>query len=372
MDDAEKVLWQARDAHGKRLGQLKNVVGIGLGAKVVNGKGSPDRPCLRVYVTEKVPESELDPAEMVPSRVDDVETDVIQRVQDIALGTPTALGGEVTPYTSYERPITGGAQIARVGLGGAMQYPGTATCSVRILSQGQEVPVDYLLSAAHVLWPTLKDKSYKPGSNDVHQPYAGMPFAPGPTDIAYVGDNQDRWMLSGPGVAQTVDCGLARIKDGYQPSNYVMHTGQLDHPNNTGVSRITYSPTLDVQKYGRATGRSSGVVHGISEPGMLGSYSNPNIELIDLFEITPIDPPNKFCDEGDSGSPVVVPYSDPTDPKGGHATLVGILIGARSVNGTVMGIACKIENVFQALNISHLCGLAAPKFPPYVPPAHIA
>jgi hypothetical protein len=317
-----------------------------------------------VYVTEKVPESELDPAEVVPPRVDGVETDVIERVQDIALGTPTTLAGEVTPYTTYERPIKGGAQIARPGPAGATQYLGTATCSVRLNdSAGNEVDADYLLSAAHVLWPTLKDKSYKPINNDVHQPYSGMP-GKGPTDIAFVGDNQDRWMLSGPGVAQTVDCGLARIKDGYQPNNYVMHIGQLDHPS-TGVDRIGWSPTQQVAKFGRATGRSYGIVHGISEPGMLGAYSNPNIELIDLFEITPVDPPNKFCDEGDSGSPVVVPIA------GGHATLVGILIGARSVNGTVMGIACKIENVFQALNIRRLCGLDRPSFPPYVPPAHI-
>jgi hypothetical protein len=52
-----------------QLMRLPNVTAVGLGEK-------GGRPVIKVFVTHKVPESALQPAEVVPKTLDDYETDV--------------------------------------------------------------------------------------------------------------------------------------------------------------------------------------------------------------------------------------------------------------------------------------------------------
>lgn len=58
-----------RKKHEERLMQLPNVTGVGIGEEA--GKA-----VIKVFVTHKVPESDLEPQEIVPKKLDGWETDV--------------------------------------------------------------------------------------------------------------------------------------------------------------------------------------------------------------------------------------------------------------------------------------------------------
>ena len=60
----------------------ENVVAVGIGLKIVNGK-TTNRPALITYVTCKKPVDELTEKDLIPATVDGVETDVIE------IGMPT-------------------------------------------------------------------------------------------------------------------------------------------------------------------------------------------------------------------------------------------------------------------------------------------
>src|SRR3712207_7562161 len=94
---------------------------------------------------------------------DGIPTDVIKKY-------PDRLADDVTGPNAFEtRPVACGVQITRSGFLGAHQYKGTTTCYVHLKGVDN---VAYLLSAAHVLDPKLKDTSYVPYDDIVYQPYS--------------------------------------------------------------------------------------------------------------------------------------------------------------------------------------------------------
>jgi hypothetical protein len=58
-----------KESNEERLMRLPNVIGVGIGEK--SGK-----PVIKVFVTHKVPESALQPHEVVPKKLNQWETDV--------------------------------------------------------------------------------------------------------------------------------------------------------------------------------------------------------------------------------------------------------------------------------------------------------
>jgi hypothetical protein len=60
---------EAKDRHEAELLALPNVTGIGIGER-------GGRPVIKVFVTQKVPESALRPNELVPEQLDGYEVDV--------------------------------------------------------------------------------------------------------------------------------------------------------------------------------------------------------------------------------------------------------------------------------------------------------
>ena len=54
-----------------------NVVGVGVGAKIVKGKATA-RPSVRLYVTHKLERSLVPPEHRLPSEIGGVETDVVE------------------------------------------------------------------------------------------------------------------------------------------------------------------------------------------------------------------------------------------------------------------------------------------------------
>src|SRR5215471_8873163 len=77
--DLQKHLRDAKQLAANSLlrpNYFANIVGVGIGAKSVDGAGTPTY-CVRVYVVSKVDIEDLSPAEVVPSSFLDVPTDII-------------------------------------------------------------------------------------------------------------------------------------------------------------------------------------------------------------------------------------------------------------------------------------------------------
>lgn len=333
MDPEEKTLRQARDASSGQLKKLANVDKIGIGFKEVGGKLT-NEPCLRVYVSKKVPASQLDPKDIVPRQIAGAATDVNPTPQErLASDSPVT-----TPYTIQERPVPCGAQIAISGPAGVRQWVGTAGCFVR----KSGIDADYLLSCAHVLNPKYKDAGADPLTDSngiyVHQP-AAWDTADG-RGIAFTGSNP-RLALG-----DKVDAGTARMWDGIKPSNYVWKLGQLD-ATPSGIGQATWSEA-NVAKYGRSTGRTHGRVIDFSYTTS-PAYAKGTIPLAEQYYVH--GESGAFCAEGDSGAPLVIPYPN------GHAKIIGIIVAMDQYGNA---FASRIENVFAALNIERLCGLNPP------------
>jgi hypothetical protein len=65
-----------KEKHEDQLLRLPNVVGVAIGKKVVNGQVVPGKEVIKVFVTRKVPESQLKPDQVIPKTLEGYETDV--------------------------------------------------------------------------------------------------------------------------------------------------------------------------------------------------------------------------------------------------------------------------------------------------------
>jgi len=79
---------EAKETHKEALLDKANVVGVGVGYKVVGGEPTGELS-VAVLVREKVPTAQLDPAARVPPQVDGVKTDVVQVGEIRSLQTRT-------------------------------------------------------------------------------------------------------------------------------------------------------------------------------------------------------------------------------------------------------------------------------------------
>ena len=66
-----------REKYEKILMQKKGVVGCAVGYKNVAGKNT-GQICIICYVIKKIPEHQLDEADLVPPMIDGIPTDVIE------------------------------------------------------------------------------------------------------------------------------------------------------------------------------------------------------------------------------------------------------------------------------------------------------
>ena len=57
-----------KEKHEGQLSKLPNVVGVAIGEKVVKGQVVPGKEVIKVLVTRKVPESQLKPDQVIPTR----------------------------------------------------------------------------------------------------------------------------------------------------------------------------------------------------------------------------------------------------------------------------------------------------------------
>jgi hypothetical protein len=107
----------------------RNVVACGIGFKETEGRIT-DEPCVVVSVTKKMPEAQLSPADIVPKKLGEVRTDVLETGVIRALQSPT----------DRWRPAPGGVSIGHINI-----TAGTLGCLV--IKDGQL----FILSNNHVL-----------------------------------------------------------------------------------------------------------------------------------------------------------------------------------------------------------------------------
>jgi len=160
-----------RPASGDRIREVKekfeafllkraNVVGVGVGKKIVRGQETEDL-ALVVFVERKLPESQLKKKDVIPKTLDEVTTDVVQtgRLKALALspGTPGR--------TDRWRPAPGGVSVGHVRI--------TAGTLGGVVRRGGE---RLILSNNHVL---ANGNDARPGD---------LILQPGPADSGTRGD----------------------------------------------------------------------------------------------------------------------------------------------------------------------------------------
>ncbi|MGQ3686084.1 MAG: hypothetical protein ACUBOA_13920 [Candidatus Loosdrechtia sp.] len=153
--------------------QPTNVVGMGVGVKWKKGQPTGE-PALVVLVTQKLEKDQVSQADMVPSKLAEMQTDVL------AIGYPFAGGGDplcagIQTLATHTRPVNGGYSVGHFKI-----TAGTiATCVYDILPGGTVSPPAhgigippryYILSNNHVLANSndsaLGDPILQPGPFD--------------------------------------------------------------------------------------------------------------------------------------------------------------------------------------------------------------
>ncbi len=142
MDILSKILKR----HQQKLLQLPNVVGVGKGIKTVRGDPTAKQAVV-VLVKKKVPRKKLRSQEVVPLKLDEVHTDVIE------VGEPRLLAGR----TEYKRPAQPGMSI-----GHYLVTAGTFGAVVKDKKTGEPL----ILSNNHVLANSTNGKDGRASIGD--------------------------------------------------------------------------------------------------------------------------------------------------------------------------------------------------------------
>ena len=284
------------ESHG-----FENIVGVGLGEKMVGGGFTGER-CVSVYVAAKVPAETLASAAVVPKEVNGIPTDVIETGEFHAF-----------PNRGKYRPAPGGVSVGHYKI-----TAGTLGCLVR------RGPALYILSNNHVLAncnnARIGDPILQPG------PYDGGRV---PADVIAKLSQFVPLRFGGP--VNHVDCAIAQTSP------------RLVTPLNKCYGKIVLPivlPALNmtVKKCGRTTQFTQGRITGTHATvtvgyGTSGSAVFQNQIIMVSLSSTP------FSAGGDSGSLIVT-------LRGNRP--VGLLF-AGSATTT---IANPIGEVLRALNVT--------------------
>jgi hypothetical protein len=326
---------RVKDTHKEALMAKPNVIGVGTGYKVSEGKRT-DELCLVTLVRQKVPPSALQADAMVPKSIEGVRTDVVEIGDVRALQT----------HTSRWRPAPAG-----VSMGHYRITAGTFGCLVRDRTSGAPL----MLSNNHVLANSndaaAGDAILQPGPADggrleadtiaVLERFCPIEFTtqPGSCNVAgayaSLGNAVARLLGSqhrvvtikaNPQAANLVDAAVARPNVNTDILDEILEIGKISGtlPAELGMA---------VRKSGRTTGLTSGEIT-VMEATVTVSYGAGKDAT---FENQLIMGP--MSQGGDSGSLIVA---------GGSLQAVGLLF-AGSEQST---IANPIQAVLTCLDVT--------------------
>lgn len=305
----------------------KNVILYGKGKKVI-GKVETDRPAIRVGVSKKVPLSELKKEDVIPAKINGVETDVFETEEINALAIDR---------TSKIRPAPGGCSIGHPDmsagtLGGVVKKDG----------------VRFILSNNHVLAnsndASIGDQTWQPGKADGGGPADTIGHLSEFVPIVFTGDestcpitnavvrafnfltklfSRKSRIRSFVDIVNKVDCAISRPIDDQDLSDEILEIGKP-----TGFAEAALDDK--VKKSGRTSGLNEGTVT-LTDVVATINYGDKIATFEDQFATTPI------ASGGDSGSFVLS-----EDNK-----VVGLLFAGNDS----LTIVNKISNVIDALGL---------------------
>ncbi|MFD4240319.1 hypothetical protein ACFWP3_01660 [Streptomyces sp. NPDC058525] len=330
----EEELVAAKNRVKERLFAIPGVMFVGVGGKEVDGVLTRE-PAVKVLVREKLPASALPAAELIPSDVDGVPTDVvgIGTVVPLTSERPTGILNPALYEQSSERAreLRGGYCIGVENAGGL----GTLGCVLK--DQVDEWKV-YALTCQHVI-------THKGTFNAV--PLVSKAGQPTGSDGICCSDifgvYETGAMSYEKDEAADRDEGLLRIRPGRTWKPAIRGIGEI-----TGVHTITpieaSAENYQVRKTGARTGKTGGTVTGLYDsPQRTENYllvkpnPHPDQHAYDTLH---------FAYEGDSGS-VMVNDLGTTDPDGKPVVEVVGLVYAITAPNPASTFVLPIQKVLE-------------------------
>jgi hypothetical protein len=286
---------------------------VGIGRKQVNKKRTGTL-ALRIYVERKQRLTRLS-AEPVPAMVDFLsrQDGKAQRLPTDVIEAPRP-APEQDPETRI-RPVPGGVSF---GINGS-----TGTLGGWVWDLTDDTIV--ALTNNHVLLNTIGADTLQQGTADG-----------GSLPADKIGDVKRSIARVSPGT-NLVDCAISDVDDADNVDSRVLEVGP-------GVYAMA-TPILDmlVEKFGQTTLHTFGQITDAD----LETTSTEGFSFDDQLWMEPVDPSADWSAGGDSGS--IVFGQEPAS--GDIKPAVGLHWGGSGVNG----VACKIQNVFSALNLATIC-----------------
>jgi hypothetical protein len=289
-----------------------NVVGVGLGHKIVKGKVS-SQVCVRFYVERKIPKQSIPSNFMLPAKYKGIPTDVIET------GLFRAFAGAAKERARV-RP-------ARPGCSVGFAFSGPQAGSVMAGTFGAVVEAGgkrFILSNNHV----LANENALPIGSDIFQP--GLLDKNTPT--ADVVAKLSKFITLKTGQPNQVDCAIAEVTSNNIVSPAVMpKVGKLK-----SGQPLAAAVSMKVEKTGRTTGFTTGTIRDISA-NVKVQYEAGLLTFSDQIII--VGGASSFSDAGDSGSLIVEQTAKRP---------VGLLFAGSSSHT----IANHIEDVLDQLKVS--------------------
>jgi hypothetical protein len=291
---------------------------VGVGAKIANGERTQE-PAVIVYVEQKKPLDEIAPADLVPSEIDGVKTDVIEMPIPTVLQRPGQLFGANREDTSQYRPVRGGTQIARAGASGV----GTLGC---LMTVGGDPNTVIALTNHHVIYD--EDCSATANHEEAGQPDGSTSSCGCCGDI--IGKVLDAQCDA------DVDIALVKLDGGVKWLGEVQEIGVVTGAHALAAADVAPANTFQVVKRGRTSGFTGGTIQAWDTSGSINKHDGSLHRNYDhVMVITPNPDPaspgtgTDFSLPGDSGSAIL--------DTGGK--VVGILFGGSSATATASGSA---------------------------------
>lgn len=331
-DGGAELARRAMDA----LRGVPGVHSVGIGGRMRAGQPTGER-VLKVYVSNKLPASQLAAGALVPPIVEGLPTDVVAAPSPaLAVAVPGAtLGGPYNQDSGRERPLRGGVQLA----GESCYGKGTLGFIARV----DEPPPERIVAV------TAHHALFSSGPAEDPELRVGQPT--GDDSCTKCCRGIFGKFLKGYRDA-TMDAALVRIEAKAEYYEVIQDIGETNGDHDI-TDPEAHSGTYQVRKRGRTTRLTGGIVDSIHAIHASGSPSN-------YMVIRPNPAASgtaTFADWGDSGAAVVNEQNE----------IVGLLFGAESLTagqthagwGFAWGIKQVIDR-FEADGISLLVPVGTP------------
>lgn len=317
-----KDLEAAAAEAAKRFGHRDNVTGIDYGYRWKDGKQT-DEIVVRIHVKEKIAESALETAELLPETISGIPVDIIQATYEVSISTlerterQTAVESNPADHQNKMNPMFVGISIAH-----KRSTAGTLGAFV----------VDEATGKAGILsnWHVMAGASAQIGDEILQ---------PGPYDGGRQGTDVvatlTRMMLDRDG-----DAAIATLNGRRSWSPIVLGTNQLF------ASHKSVELGMILTKSGRTTGVTKARVDGVGSYNV--AYEGVGTKAISGFKLVPVDAGNpsniEVSEGGDSGSV----WYDANDTKA-----VGLHFAGETnpLATEEHAVACHLTNVLPRLRV---------------------